>query len=61
MDTFIIVTSLDYLKEEGKEHYWRIGESPTSALLAGSLLVSRSRKTIGATSHSVKCTTSSYT
>jgi len=38
MEKFITVTILHYLKQEAKEHYWRAGENPTSALLAGSLL-----------------------
>ncbi len=38
MDAFNSLTSLHYLKQEGKEHYWSSGENPTSALLAGSLL-----------------------
>src|SRR5689334_4305033 len=38
METFCTLTSLDYLKEDGKEHYWYAGENSTHALLAGSLL-----------------------
>lgn len=38
MEIFRTLTSLDYLKEDGKEHYWRAGENSTHALLASSLL-----------------------